>query len=106
MTDPGLLDVLYEEVGHWRPRRLPWLRSRREGDGLIVSFANPGHAIRRHTLNKMSRQVLELCDGERRIAEIFEVMEPLYPVLPRVLVAEHVLRALRLMERKGMLNFC
>jgi hypothetical protein len=106
VKDPGLLNVLYEEIGHWQPRRLPWLRSRREGEGLILSFADPGHAIRRHTLNRMSRLVLDLCDGERRVDEIFESMVDQYPALPAPRVAEHVLRALRLMERKGILHLC
>ena len=104
MKNAGLIDVVYAEVGHQIPRPEPCLRRRPEGAGLILSFADRGHTIRRHALNRMSREIYELCDGQRRIEDIRGLMLERHRQLPSPVISEHVLRAVRVFERKGIVR--
>ena len=104
MKNAGLIEVVYAEVGHQIPFPEPCLRRRSEEAGLILSFADRGHRIRRHALNRMSREIYELCDGRRRIAEIRGLMLDRHRQIPAPIVSEHVLRAIRIFERKGIVR--
>ena len=103
MKNESLVDIIYDEIGHEIPRPMPVLRKRREGKGLILSFAGKGHALRRHSLNRMSMQVYELCDGKREIGEIRNLMLENWGSLPPRITSQHVVRAIRVMQRKGIL---
>jgi hypothetical protein len=104
VKNPDLIDVVFAEVGHQIPRPEPCLRQRPEGAGLILSFSDRGHTMRRHALNRMSREVYELCDGERRLEDIRGLLLERYRQLPAPVVSEHVLRAIRVFERKGIVR--
>lgn len=104
MKNTALLDVLLDEIGGQRPQQMPCLRRRAEGSGLLLSYPDPGHAIRRHTLNRMSREIYDLCDGDRSIRDIRDRMHGLHPSLELEQITEHVLRAVRLMQRKRILS--
>jgi hypothetical protein len=104
VEDANLMNVVYEEVGPQTPRPVPCLRKRYDGSGLILSFPDPGHLVRRHSLNRLSAEVYELCNGDRRIDEIRTRMIEKYPGLPLPVLSQHVVLAIRLMQRKGILD--
>jgi len=106
LKNAELVDIVYAEVGHQVPSPEPCLRRREEGVGLILSFGDRGHTIRRHALNRMSREIYDICDGRRPLAGIRELMIERHRQLPPPVVSEHVLRAIRVFERKGIVRCC